>query len=339
MAPRSTPPLSKGSYYPPNDAATYRDLLLFEERLKTNAASLQGRKARYQSQLLIAIAFLLSEVLLQTSLLSIPYKIILQRILPEIYTDDVQVELHPYFASGLLFVSVTTLVLFFASGMYSEKIAYANQYVPHANKALRSFNMYLNVRKPPLRSTLRLNPLSFLFSRPPEPQSPSSPTRTAPTTTTTTATNTTTTTTTTTTIPPIPPTTNPRGELIFSSRVDRSFRESYERYRATFERRREERQRLARGMTWWGWFVLKLPWSDKAQPTTGSSSPALGGAGMMHHTRTISANARGRASVGQTPSGSRRSSPGPGLRGGRRGGGTPPVRATPDRMRTRSMDL
>jgi hypothetical protein len=27
----------------------------------------------------------------------------------------------------LLFVSVTTLVLFFASGMYSEKIAYANQ--------------------------------------------------------------------------------------------------------------------------------------------------------------------------------------------------------------------
>jgi hypothetical protein len=76
---------------------------------------------------LIAIAFLLSEVLLQTSLLSIPYKIILQQILPEIYTDDVQVDLHPYVASGLLFVSVTTLVLFFASGMYSEKIAYANQ--------------------------------------------------------------------------------------------------------------------------------------------------------------------------------------------------------------------
>jgi hypothetical protein len=63
---------------------------------------------------------------------------------------------------------------------------------------------------------------------------------------------------------------------------------------------------------------------------------------MMHHTRSISANARGRASASQTPSGSRRSSPGPGLRGGgvgRRGGGTPPVRATPDRMRTRSMDL
>jgi hypothetical protein len=149
MPPRLTPPPSKGSYNSPNDATTYRDLLLFEERLKTNAASLQRRKSRYQgtqcsytqseyvssshicivflAQLLIAIAFLLSEVMLQTSFLSIPYKIVLQRALPEIYTDDVEVDLHPYFASGLLFVSVTTLVLFFASGMYSEKIAYANQ--------------------------------------------------------------------------------------------------------------------------------------------------------------------------------------------------------------------
>jgi hypothetical protein len=78
---------------------------------------------------LLALGFLLSEVLLQTSFLAIPYKFVLQRALPEIYTDDSEVELHPYFASGLLFVSVTTLVLFFASGMYSEKIAYANQFV------------------------------------------------------------------------------------------------------------------------------------------------------------------------------------------------------------------
>ena len=81
----------------------------------------------FLAQLLIAIAFLLSEVLLQTSFLTIPYKLLLKRVLPEIYSDDTAVELHPYFASGLLFVSVTTLVLFFASGMYSEKIAYANQ--------------------------------------------------------------------------------------------------------------------------------------------------------------------------------------------------------------------
>ena len=80
-------------------------------------------------QLLIVIVFLLSEVLLpsRSSLLAIPYKLVLQRLLPDIYTPETEVVLHPYFASGLLFVSVTTLVLFFASGMYSEKIGYANK--------------------------------------------------------------------------------------------------------------------------------------------------------------------------------------------------------------------
>lgn len=48
MPPRS----SKGSFSPPNDNATYKDLLLFEERLKINAASLQRRKSRYQRALL-----------------------------------------------------------------------------------------------------------------------------------------------------------------------------------------------------------------------------------------------------------------------------------------------
>jgi len=36
------------SFFPPNDQATYRDLLLFEERLKTNALILNRRKSRYQ---------------------------------------------------------------------------------------------------------------------------------------------------------------------------------------------------------------------------------------------------------------------------------------------------
>jgi hypothetical protein len=42
----SSPP--QDTFYPPNDPATYRDLLMFEERLKSNAASLQRRKSRYQ---------------------------------------------------------------------------------------------------------------------------------------------------------------------------------------------------------------------------------------------------------------------------------------------------
>ncbi|PCH37602.1 hypothetical protein WOLCODRAFT_110180 [Wolfiporia cocos MD-104 SS10] len=277
-----------GGFSPAYDAATYRDLLLFEERLKTNAASLTRRKRRYQlflAQLALVIVFLLCEVLLHAQLLAIPYRAVLGRLyalrhgrgaagggdegLPEWARDA---EVHPYVASGLLFVAVTTLVLFFASGMYSEKIGYANRYVPHANKALRNFNMYLNVRRPPLGTKLPFNPLTVLFPRPapvatraaparppssPPPQSAgpsrsSSPTRrlpaparkrsgtgSAP-------------------LAPMPPASSPRGELIFSSRVERQFRESYERYRTAFERQRDRREREAYEQTWTGWAWTRL---------------------------------------------------------------------------------
>ena len=39
---------SGNGFYPASDAATYRDLLFFEERLKSNAAVLNRRKHRYQ---------------------------------------------------------------------------------------------------------------------------------------------------------------------------------------------------------------------------------------------------------------------------------------------------
>ncbi|TFK84658.1 hypothetical protein K466DRAFT_588748 [Polyporus arcularius HHB13444] len=329
MAPRPTLPSPAGSFYPPNDIATHRDLLLFEERLKTNAAALNRRKRRYQLflvQLLVISAFLLCEVVLQTNMLSYPYKWFLHQLLPDIYPEDADVTVHPYFASGLLFVSVTTLVLFFASGMYSEKISYANRYVPHANRALRSFNMYLNMRQPPLRSKLPFNPFAFLFARPSPPTSPISPhsprrrspspssagssrrSSSVP-------------------IAPIPPASNPRGELIFSSRVDRGFRESYDRYRAQFERRREERERAAYAQTWIGWIHLKMPWKHQlppaASPLPGSGSGASTPVGSV---RLPGGRGRGSGS----PAGSRRSSPVPaGVRTGRRisgplsgGGGT-----------------
>lgn len=69
----------------------------------------------------------MSEVMLRTSFLTIPYKYMLRKALPEIYLMEDEVHLHPYFASGLLTVAVTTLLLFFASGMYAEKIGYANR--------------------------------------------------------------------------------------------------------------------------------------------------------------------------------------------------------------------
>jgi len=150
MPKRSTLSPSGPSSIPPNDQATYRDLLLFEERLKTNALILNRRKSRYQCmsclpltepishivsctvflvQLISAIVFLLCETLLHTSFLSIPYQYLLRHAFPNAYGPDVEVRLHPYVASGLLFVSVTTLLLFFATGLYSEKIGYANRCV------------------------------------------------------------------------------------------------------------------------------------------------------------------------------------------------------------------
>lgn len=148
--PRSQQPLQKVSFHPPNDVATYRDLLLFEERLKTNAANLRRRKSRYQcmrkltlsfytacssslmtscavflAQLLLVIAILLSDVLLYTSFLAFPLNLLLSHIWP----DYPPIIAHPYVPSALLFISVTTLVLFYASGVYAEKIGYANRFV------------------------------------------------------------------------------------------------------------------------------------------------------------------------------------------------------------------
>jgi hypothetical protein len=48
MMPLRQSPSIKRPFTPPNDSNTYRDLLLFEERLKSNAANLQRRKSKYQ---------------------------------------------------------------------------------------------------------------------------------------------------------------------------------------------------------------------------------------------------------------------------------------------------
>ena len=156
--------------------------------------------------------------------------------------------------------------------------------------------MYLNVRKPPLRSKFSLNPMSFFFPRPelsPESAVNRSLTRTTSPSTTDRSTSV--------PIAPIPPAANPRGELIFSSRVDRSFRESYERYRAAFERKRQERERSDAMQTWWGWLRYQIPWNKRVG---GQSLPAVG----TGQVRTASST-RGRGVTSMLPTPSRRSSP------------------------------
>lgn len=64
--------------------------------------------------------------------MTIPYKLALRKAFPDAY-EEVPVHIHPYIAKGLLLVTVTTLALFFASGLYSEKIGYANRYAAVAS--------------------------------------------------------------------------------------------------------------------------------------------------------------------------------------------------------------
>jgi Spo7-like protein len=132
--------------------------------------------------------------------------------------------------------------------------------------------MYFNVRKPPLRSKISFNPLSFFFPRPDErlnaSSSSSHPARSrspSP------ARNPSRSSSASRPIPSIPPATNPRGELIFSGRVDKNFRESYERYRSAFERRREEKERAERRSRWLGKLLF---WREMPAPP-GLVAPAI----------------------------------------------------------------
>ncbi|PWN23152.1 hypothetical protein BCV69DRAFT_244670, partial [Microstroma glucosiphilum] len=149
----STTSSNAASIPPTPDGATFRDLLIFEERLKQNAARLQRRKHKYQGILLLLCA-------------------------------------------AILLLSY-------------HRIVAANRFVPQANRALRPFNMYLNTRRPPAGDSW-LSSLPFIKSNGSA-------------------------------IQPIPPSSNPRGEMIFSSKVSLAFREGYERYRNVFERRRKEK--------------------------------------------------------------------------------------------------
>ena len=209
--------------------------------------------------------------------------------------------------------------------------------------------MYLNLRQPPLKTRFSLSSFLRRFrnptsshdspsSSPPSPlRSPTSPRPPSP------------------TRPlskrspsavpitPIPPSSNPRGELIFSSRVDRGFRDSYDRYRSAFEKRREEKDRETFfTRTYIGRFLVTLPWNplgpwpppppSPVEPT-GKVEKGLDGNRFGHLAkRSVSSSSSptpNRGRLGNTPCGSRKSSPAPS-----RGKGTPRVGGVDSRSST-----
>lgn len=138
---------------PASDAATYRDLLLFEERLKTNAARLRRRKRKYQCkgylcgvtrlqshlaqvlllQLVFCIFVLASDAVLSTNLLVWPLNR-LMRYLPILNAHE-DIIPPPYIIQSAFCIALITLLLFYASGLYAEKIGYANRRVSPGESA------------------------------------------------------------------------------------------------------------------------------------------------------------------------------------------------------------
>ncbi|KAK3831163.1 MAG: Spo7-like protein-domain-containing protein [Linnemannia gamsii] len=123
-------------------SVTYRDLLIFEERLKLNMIRLKKRQQKYEAflgSIVVAIAYCAFATFYQPS--------------QSYYIHA----LHKFF----LLLSCTTLFLFFATGMYSEKLRYSSKFVPQCNRVLRIFNMNFNRDNRPELAFFRKVPKKF----------------------------------------------------------------------------------------------------------------------------------------------------------------------------------
>ncbi|ORY98820.1 hypothetical protein BCR43DRAFT_522878 [Syncephalastrum racemosum] len=110
---------------PQIDQATYRDLVIFEERLRGNMTRLQRRKRKFEALLvfiLISLVYFFYKVFL------VPSKLFAVHLAN----------------TAALLVAAGSLVVFYRSGMHSEKIVFAAEFVPHCNRALQHFNLQFN---------------------------------------------------------------------------------------------------------------------------------------------------------------------------------------------------
>uniref|UniRef100_A0A1D1XX14 Transmembrane protein 188 n=1 Tax=Anthurium amnicola TaxID=1678845 RepID=A0A1D1XX14_9ARAE len=116
---------SNYSTAPSNNHQRYKDLLIFEERLKQNLHQLQRRSYKYE-------AFLGFNCLLLPILMYIVF-------IHENKNPTLQ-----FFSKLLLFIAITTLLMFFMKNIYAEKVRVATRFVPQCNRVLRQFNMHFN---------------------------------------------------------------------------------------------------------------------------------------------------------------------------------------------------
>lgn len=94
---------------PPAEASTFRDLLIFEERLKQSASRLRKRKRRWATIFWTGISSIL--ILAYIHLVVPPSIVFLDRLV-----------------TLVLLLLATSVCLFFASGLYSSRIVAAQRY-------------------------------------------------------------------------------------------------------------------------------------------------------------------------------------------------------------------
>jgi len=109
----------------PSQNQKYKDLLIFEERLKQNLHALKGRQHKHEA--------LLGSNCLLIAVFS--YFVLINRV------HNLVVY---YLCLICLVASISHFALFFLTGAYAEKIRTGKKYVPQCNRVLRSFNMHFN---------------------------------------------------------------------------------------------------------------------------------------------------------------------------------------------------
>ncbi|CAG8698952.1 12497_t:CDS:2 [Funneliformis caledonium] len=100
---------SSSTIPPSNNHQRFKDLLIFEERLKQNLHQLQRRSYKY-----------------------------------EVFVYENKHPTFQFFCKLMLFIAATILVMFFMKNIYAEKVRVATRFVPQCNRVLRQFNMHFN---------------------------------------------------------------------------------------------------------------------------------------------------------------------------------------------------
>ncbi|CAG8497089.1 7111_t:CDS:2, partial [Ambispora gerdemannii] len=109
----------------PSQNQKFKDLLVFEERLKQNFHKLSKRQQKYEA----ILGFNCCVIML------CGYFVCFSKL----ENEPLYFLCKTFFLASIVYTSV-----FFLSGQYTEKISVGQKYVPQCNRALRAFNIHFN---------------------------------------------------------------------------------------------------------------------------------------------------------------------------------------------------